>query len=478
MASQLTTWVLALVLGSLLARRLGPDGSGVVRLATSLWGIVLVLSTFGAGTLITVETARCGGRTPVLSRALGLQLIVCAVGYVGMFGFVVLAGYPAETTLVVAVYGLSMVPQLVTVDARAAFFGMEQMSRPALADVTGRVLLTVTTVVVLFLNMGVVAVTIVGVANGFFAAGLIVVLLRRSTKFRLRPEFTGLVAIGRAAAPFLLLEATLIIYQQVDTVVMSFLEPATELGWDAAATVLFGTLLFIPTVLLTSLFPAIARLSQADPAAFLLLIRRALRFLVLVGVPIGLGTVALARPVCVLLYGSEFASSGPVLAVYGILIVLMFPIIVLAQHAIVTGQQRTWALFVLVGIVLTIPLDIILVPWCERVFGNGAIGGALSFLVTEALSLVFVLRITARGNVDRTVVRRTVSCIAVGAVMLAVVWPLRERFILMPVVVGAAVYVIGILLLRALDDEEKDMISKLVRRGSRRGGSCLPLESS
>jgi O-antigen/teichoic acid export membrane protein len=227
---------------------------------------------------------------------------------------------------------------------------------------------------------------------------------------------------------------------------------------------LFGTLLFVPTVLMTSLFPMAARLAKESTAELVALIRRALRFLLLCGVPIGLGTLALARPVCILLFGSEFAESGPVLAVYGALMVLLFPLIALSYHAIVTGQQRRWAVFVLVGILLTIPLDLILVPWCDQMFGNGAIAGALSYLITEAVSLALAMRFTARGVVDRSVMRRAGMATFAGLLMLLVVWPVRFAPLPVPVLLGALIYSATIIATRTLDADERQMIAAMTNR--------------
>src|SRR5699024_2546675 len=120
----------------------------------------------------------------------------------------------------------------------------------------------VVTVAVLLFGMGVSAVATVGVLNAIFVAIFIAVMLRQSTGVTLRPSFSGLRAVAKAGLPFLLLEATVILYQQVDTLVMSFLVDERELGWYGVASMLFGTLLFVPTVLMTSLFPMAARLAK------------------------------------------------------------------------------------------------------------------------------------------------------------------------------------------------------------------------
>ena len=470
MISQMVTWCLALVMATIVARKLGPAAAGQFRLAGSLWGVATVFISFGTGTYLTVELAR-NGPTRAVNRVVGLQSVLTLISIAVMVAFVAIAGYPSDTNVIIAIFGVGIIATLPGLIARSAFFGMERMTTPSIVDIAGRILLTATTVAVLLAGLGVTAVAVVGSLCAGVAAAATVVALRRSTGIRLKPEFSGLKTIAKVGVPFLIIEATLVLYQQVDTIMMSFLVDEKELGWYAVASTLFGTLLFIPTVLLTAAFPMLARLSSTDHDQLVDMTRRTMRFLIFAGMPLGLGTIALAGPICLLLYGDAYSSAAPVLAVYGVLTILIFPVILLGQHAIVTGHQRQWAAFMMVGIALTIPLDLLLVPFCEHHFNNGAIGGALSYLVTELFTLVAASLTIVRYLYDRSILQRTLRCLLSGAVMLVVVWPVREMFILIPVVVGAIAYFLAIVATRTLDHQEWDLIGDLrhsvLRRFSR-----------
>jgi O-antigen/teichoic acid export membrane protein len=58
MASQLTTWALALVLAVVLPRYLGPRAVGQLQLATTVWTIVFSVVAFGSEMMLTKEIAR------------------------------------------------------------------------------------------------------------------------------------------------------------------------------------------------------------------------------------------------------------------------------------------------------------------------------------------------------------------------------------------------------------------------------------
>jgi O-antigen/teichoic acid export membrane protein len=191
---------------------------------------------------------------------------------------------------------------------------------------------------------------------------------------------------------------------------------------------------------------------------------RALRTLVLLALPVGVGTIIISQSFVDLLYGPQFSESGPVLAVLGVVTMLGFFNILMGRFALATGHAGFWSILMLVGIVLTFPLDLVLVPWADRTFDNGAIGGALSYTVTESVMLVAGLIRFARGALDRALLTRLGRCMVGAALMLLVGWPLRTQFFLVPALAAGSVYLVVILLTRALDAFERDAVRQGLRR--------------
>ncbi len=464
MGSQVITWILTLVLTTYVARVLGPGGLGQLGIANAVWHIAAVFVAWGASNLITVELARDHTRTDLVNRAVALQTIVYVMAWPVVLGFSFVAGYNSSVMLTIVIVGGSVMFTTLSLDARAAFYGFEQMTPSSVVDIVARVVTTALTVIVLMSGGRTQASAVLITVTAIFHAVLVAHRLRRKTGCTLRPQYSDLRAIGRAGLPFLLIEATMIVYHQADTLVMSVLVDRDELGYYGAASQLFGTLLFIPTVLMTTVFPTFARLNATDPEALVHLTRRAIRFLVLAGMPVGFGTVALANPICTLIFGREFEPAGDVLAVYGCVTVVIFPLILLGQYAVATGKQTRWALFLVLGIVLTVPLDLLFLPVARALFGHSAAGGALSYIVTETIILVLACTTIAKHLLDRSIFRRAAICLLIAGAMLAAIWPLRGLLLPIPVVAGVIVYCALIAVFRVLDDEESELVGALFRR--------------
>ena len=136
------------------------------------------------------------------------------------------------------------------------------------------------------------------------------------------------------------------------------------------------------------------------------------------------------------------------LAVLGIALILMHLTIVLGRFAMAIDRQGLWIRLMVVATALSIALDVVLVPLTDRRYGNGAIGGALAYVVTEGLLLAVGVRTLAPGLLDAELVRKLGKALLAGLAMVAAVWPLRDQFVAVPVLAGGAVYVAGIVVTR------------------------------
>ena len=476
--SQAITWILALVIATIQPRLLGPDGQGLIRLAFSLWTIAQVFIGLGTSNLLTLEIARDREQgASIFGPVLTLRLLGFTVSTAAIFGFAIVTGATRQTFVVLALIGFSTLATSLGLAARYALMGFERMGFTAVADVAAKVIQTIGVILVLVGGGGV-----EGVAACFLAAGLLNALmmfrfLRRFPGCRFRPTLGGSRRILHLSVGFLVAEATLIIYQQVDTIVLAALVDKRELGWYATSDTLFASFLFIPSILLSSLFPVIGRLHVEDPARLRKLVERSFASLLVVGVPIGLGTMVIGAPLALLVYGERFRQAGQILSVLGLVIILVFVTILFGFVAVGTGRQRFWNTVMIVAIVASVPLDIVLVPWMERRHHNGAIGGALSYLITEGFMTVMGLWKIAPQVMSRSSLVRTGKILLAGALMTLASWPWRERLLLIPVGVGAVVYVACIMALRVLTDDELLRARALVARatggrlaGASRGG--------
>lgn len=462
LVSQLITWGLTFLLTIFQPRYLGPGGVGQLQLAWSLWAIVAVIAALGTDTLVTREIARAPEKlNELISTAMVIRGLIFLVGALGMAVYVWLAGYPPGTVRVIWIIGLASLVAQLTGTYEAGLKGLERMEYTSLAAVTSSAILSILCIALLLLGYGVMPIAGIGILANAASLAILYYFLRRRFSFQLCIHWELVRPLLRTSLPYFLVTAGIVLYHQVDTVIISLLVDEETIGWYGAANRLYGTLLFLPNVFITALFPALNRAYAESHRISQKLAQKSLDLLILVSVPIGLGMMAIANPLVVLLFGPAFTNSGPVLAVRGILLILTYVNMLLGLLLISIDRQKPWAAVILACTFATIPLDLILIPWTENTFANGALGGSLSFAVTEIGMTAAGFALLPKDIFSRENGKAAAKMLTAGLGMTAITWILRDAFILVPMILGAATYIGMILLLRAVPKGDLDTFFEL-----------------
>lgn len=466
MLSQVMTWGIALVFMIFLPRYLGAVGVGKFQLAGSLWAIVSIVVSFGMDTYMTKEIARVPEKVSLYFNAsVVLQIVLFLLGVGGMAVYTKLAGYPDDTVFIIAIFGVSTFIGQLSLSCRAILNGLERMEYVSLSDVTSKGISTLISIILLLLGYGVTAVALVSILGSAIGFVIHFVALRRIQPISFEKVNLSLsLKILKASFPFLILNGFLVFYAQVDIVIISLLVSEEALGWYGAADRLFNTLLFIPTVFMAAVFPALSRLHLEGSDKMASLSRLSFDLLFLAAVPIGFGLVAIADPLIALIFGENFLESAPILKVFGIVLIFTYQNILVGSFLISTDRQAPWTRVIMLAAVASIPLDLVLIPWCQQTYNNGAIGGAIAFVITEAFMLGGGIYLLPKGTLGWANFSYAARTLVAGGVMLTAVWGLRDSFLLIPIAVGAAVYAACILIFRLISPETWEIL-KYVSKG-------------
>ena len=456
MASQLTTWGLSLLLTIFLPRYLGPANSGALGLAMSLWIIAGMFISFGLDMLLTKEIAR---KPETINELVGtsifLRVIIFFVGFAILLVYAQFANYGREIIILICILGISTLLGQFGLPMKSALEGLEKMEYTSAGMVGAKIFYTVFTLLMLFLHQGLFVIALVSVGSALFDLTITIRYSFKAYHFRPRVDLKLTKWMLRSGFPFLMVSMSQVLYAQVDIIVISLLVSTTVvLGWYGAADTLFGTMLFVPTVFLTATFPAFSKMHMHSGEELTRLFRKSYQLILVLGIAVGLGIFIVAQPLVVLLFGEEFRQSGPVLAMMGIVIIFMYQNMILGQYLVVTDRQNevTKAMFTAAG--MTVVLDIFLVPWTQNTFGNGAIGGALAFVVTESLMVIRFITLIPNGVLGRSSFWLFVRAAVAGLVMVLVSWWFRRYFIAVPVIIGAFTFMLMTAILRLLPSED------------------------
>lgn len=455
MASQVITWLLALVYTIFLPRYLGAEAMGKFYLANSLWTMVGIFAIFGMDTLIIKVVARSPEKAPDLFGAtLFLRVILFAVGTLAVAAYAYVAGYPADTRLIITIIGVANFVTLFTFACESIIKGMERMEVISVANIISRVVQVGLTMLMIVLRRDMYVIAAVGSLAALAHMLFVFIYLRRITVINLRFDFSKVRWMFQESLSYLLLRLALVFYQQADVIIISLLVNEQNIGWYGAADQLFGTFLFVPTVFITVLYPVLARMYEQKPDSVTRIMRKSFDMMWLIAVPMGLGVLVVGSPLTVALYGPSFDGAGPVLAVLGLVTIVTYQNMLLGQFLISTDRQKSWSWVILAAALITIPLDILLVPLCQRLFGIGALGGSFSFLITETGMTIAALAMLPKGTFTLQNLWSFLRILAAGLIMVVVAWWVRDMFIAVPILLGGFVYLAAVILFRAVPQED------------------------
>ena len=465
MTSKLTNFLVTMGLGIVVAQFVVPADLAGLRLALSVWLIGQSFVTLGTSTYVVLQTANdesfaSDGVGPVIA----VRLAAWSLTAVGMAVVMAVLRPDGELVVLLALIGLAIAVDSVTDVLVQALAGLQQIGGPAVIATVLRLVLAIGVVVALASGGGVRAYASVTLAVNVLTLVFVHRYFARYGRIRFaRTRERATLAI-RGSFVFLLTAVVLTLYQQIDTILIALLVDRTALGWYAAIDGLFSSLMFIPSVVLASIFPVMGRLhGEGQTARLHDLVTRTFSSFLLLSIPMGAGVMIIGRNLAPLMYGDDYAPSGQILVAFGPSIALIYGTTLIGFVATAIGRQLFWLKLMSVAVLVEVGLEFVLVPWADRQYGNGAVGGALVYVVTEGLMLVVGVRVIAPYVLGVELGRRAVKVAVATLAMTAVAWPLRDAFVAVPVVAGAVVYCVAVLVLRTLRADERQIVDRSVK---------------
>jgi O-antigen/teichoic acid export membrane protein len=446
--------VLGMAVVVIAARRLGVTSFGLLAFASAFTEIFGVVVAFGFDTLIIREVARDESRA---SRMMGdvfiMQAILAALSFLGMVVALHVFGTEGPKLRLTYIVGLSTTLNACLTTLNAFFRARQSVEYEAMVRFSFSALRAVLVSAILLLGYGVLTYAMAEFMTYVVCLLLCLYLLRRRVAhptFRFEPHVW--VRTFRGALPFALMASVIILYVRTDTVILSLLKGDEVTGLYSAATKFLSLFAFVPTSVIGAVLPAMSRQSVRSEASLVKTFAQTFRFLFMLGLPIALGISILSHPILQLLYGTQFTAAAPAMRIAMVTLLLGFLNFALDSAIISINRERTLLGIALVGLVFTVAVNIFLVSILSFV------GASIAAALTEGLVLTIKLGVLHRKfgplqlwrGLDKTVL----SGLAMAAFLLTF-QGIPFFFLIAP---GAVIYLGALLLLRAFDAQEKDII--------------------
>ncbi|MBO0685919.1 MAG: polysaccharide biosynthesis C-terminal domain-containing protein, partial [Candidatus Dormibacteraeota bacterium] len=234
-------------------------------------------------------------------------------------------------------------------------------------------------------------------------------------------------------------------------------------GWYNVPTKLFSTLLVVPSILSVAFFPRLSRAFRAGVTGLTAEARPALEIVLILSLPVAVGTALVARQLIWVLYGAPFLPAAPVLSILALCLPPTYLNMMANQVLIAANRQIVWTKVMVAAAVFNPLLNLELIRAGQSLWGNGALGAALALLGTElgmaGAALVLMPRVLNRGSW-----LRLLRAAAATAGMAATVWFVSHRGLAVQVGAGVLVFAALGALFRVLTRGELTQLLHLAGR--------------
>jgi O-antigen/teichoic acid export membrane protein len=174
------------------------------------------------------------------------------------------------------------------------------------------------------------------------------------------------------------------LYMKIDQIMLQNMAGVKEAGVYATVATLSEAWNFVPSVIVTSLFPAILNARRDEPERYNKRIQNLYDLMVYLSMPVAI-IVTFASPLIYKLYRPEYAYAAPVLSVHIWSGIFVFLGAASGQYLIAENLNKLTFIRTGFGAIVNIVLNLILIP------KMGMMGAAIATLVAYASSTMFLL---------------------------------------------------------------------------------------
>jgi O-antigen/teichoic acid export membrane protein len=445
-------------------RYLGSDDYGILSFSIAFVSITIFFADLGMGSVIVRDIARDKSKSGIyFTNVILIKIILAAITLVitAAIGFVL--GYPSQTMNVVYIITLSFILSSFSGMISSINQAFEEMEYLSIGSVIFNITMLLLALSAIHLGVGVLGFAYVYLISNIVLLGYYaIVALRRIPLLRCDYDLTFWSYLIRESIPFGLSSIFIRIYYYIDTLMISLLilNPNEIMGWYNAAYRLILILAFIPTTFLGSLYPIMSSYYVTSDKYISFIFERSFKYLMVLAIPLGVGTTILAERIILFVYGAEFAPSTIALQILVWSEVFIFLNVVFGNLLNSTNKQIVITKQTILAALLNIALNLVLIPRYSYV------GASIATVSTELFAFFFLLYFVSRQGYKLpksmivSLFKVIIACLIMYLFLEIFYWVQLPLLI----VLAAAIYLVVVYLLGILDKQDHHLMKQLLNR--------------
>ena len=454
---------MGLVYSMYTARYLGPERYGTIAFALAFTSIFGVVTDLGINTLTIREVARNkNSATTFLGNLLLIKSILVIITVAFIVVAVNLTGHDRIEIDVTYLISISIILSAFNGAFNSLFQAFERIEYISIGSVLSNISMLLGAGYAISQGFGVIGFaciyifsSILGLAYTLFVAN------RLHLTHALQIDREMIWPMMKEALPFGITALSGMIYTYADSIMLSSLKGNEVVGWYNAPYRLMLMMLFIPNVINVVIFPVMSRYFTSSPSFLKLIYTKYLKFMLILSLPLGMGTTLIADKIILFVFGVGFENSIVALKIIIWTIVLTFIGAAFARLLESVNQQRIITKISMVCMVVNVLLNILLIPKFSY------IGSSFVTVVTEFLLVGSIIFFSYRLNygIPLSIIKTYLIRILFSSLVMCIfVLYFKETYLILLIISAIFVYFFTLYIVRGIDSEDMMLMRQAINR--------------
>jgi len=432
------------------ARTLGAQSFGILSLAFAIVSMFSIFSDFGLRQTVTREIAKKRDLTGrYVNNVTAIKVFLSIFTLIGLIVFIHFMRYDILTKQVILIIGISIIFESFLHLFYAVFQAYERMEIESVGFTIKSGLLfagllfvmkrtpSVTSLAYLYT-----AITFLMLLYGIFA----VMYMKIRVGFSIDWPFWK--SVIREAIPFGLAGVFGMLYNWIDTVMLSVMRGNEVVGWYNVAYRFCLFFLLVPVAFHMAVFPVLSRFHATLKNSFTSVSEKYFVYLTIISIPIAIGIMLLSNRIIGLFYGSEYINSC-----------MGSPFSDVLSS---TNRQYTLAKIIGIAVIVNVLLNLVFIPQ------YGYIAASATTVISVLVILTGTMIATARigyglhyKKIASVIIKSGIAGIIMG---LFIVFTQKQFNLFLIITVSAFLYTICVFLLKLVDKEDMQIMKTIFLR--------------
>jgi O-antigen/teichoic acid export membrane protein len=388
-----TSWLFAekalrmfvgLFVGIWVARYLGPEKFGLFNYAVSFVGLFSAFATLGLHVIVVRELVKKDSNEgEILGTAFIMKLVGAIISLILIAVTLYFTSNDQATTILIFIIASSTVLQ--SFNVIDYYFQSKVMSKYVVyANIISLFISSILKIYFIFINASLNYFAWLVLFDSFILiCGLIYFFARKNPNFNLNNivfKKTVAVALLKDCWPLILSTVVVSVYMKIDQVMIKNMLDSEAVGQYAAAVRLSEAWYVLPSVIVSSVFPAILNAREANKDLYFQRLQKLYDLMVWLAISIAVPVTFFADEIVTLLYGEAFNQTSYVLMLHIWTAVFVFLGFAFSRYLVAESLTKKSFYRALLGALSNVLLNYILIP------KYGITGAAVATLIGQLVS--------------------------------------------------------------------------------------------